>query len=187
MNEAAAAAPARLVRGALSPLNQRRMIFRNHRRAGGRLDLHRAVRVSLFSEFIANDRPLLVRYEAGSFLVFVAYPETVRRRVRDRSDALGPCGQRLIEEHGWMIWPLILFGITHARRRPGRLLPGSAVGEPLARHGRSGSHVVGAVALRISHSVLFGSRAAFVIISTPPAPSRAISAAGRTSCSSASS
>ena len=43
--------------------------------------------ISLFAEFIANDKPLLVKYDGQYYFpVFKAYPETdLRRHLRDRS------------------------------------------------------------------------------------------------------
>jgi microcin C transport system permease protein len=67
--------------------------------------------VSFFAEFIANDRPLLVRYDGDLlFPVFVEYPET-----RFGGDFETPAAYRdpfvkeLIEEKGWIVWPIIPF------------------------------------------------------------------------------
>ncbi len=67
--------------------------------------------VTLGAEFIANDRPLLVRYEGQFFApVFVDYPETAfggefetATRYRD------PYVMELIAAKGWMLWPPIPF------------------------------------------------------------------------------
>jgi len=63
----------------LSPLNQRRMRnFRRNRRAFWSLILFCIVfGVSLFAEFLANDRPIMVRYQGETFMpIFNFYPET---------------------------------------------------------------------------------------------------------------
>ncbi|MGI9492517.1 MAG: ABC transporter permease [Geminicoccaceae bacterium] len=72
--------------------------------------------VSLLAEFIANDRPLLIRYD-GSFYypIFERYPETAFGGEFDsEADYTDPFVQELIEEKGWTIWPLIPFSYdTH--------------------------------------------------------------------------
>ena len=65
--------------------------------------------VSLFAEFIANDRPLLV-YHQGSFYVpaVKAYPETVfGGTFETETDFSDPYVRDLIEQDGWMINPII--------------------------------------------------------------------------------
>ncbi len=67
--------------------------------------------VSLFAELIANDHPLLVRYDGRFYFpVFVAYPETEFGGFFE-TEALytDPAVKELIEEKGWMIWPPIPF------------------------------------------------------------------------------
>ena len=68
--------------------------------------------VSLFAEFIANDRPLLVPYDGRLYFpVFVDYPgDRLRRRLPDRGRLQRPGGRgSTIEEKGWMVWPPIPF------------------------------------------------------------------------------
>lgn len=63
----------------LSPLNQRRLhSFRANRRGWWSLWLFLVLFfLSLFAEFIANDKPILVYYDGGLYMpVFKAYPET---------------------------------------------------------------------------------------------------------------
>jgi len=67
--------------------------------------------ISLFSELIANERPLIVSYEGEiHFPVLFMYPETcfggifqTEARYRDSSV------QDLIYRNGWMIWPPVRF------------------------------------------------------------------------------
>ncbi len=104
------AAGARLGRR-LSPLALRRLHnFRANRRGYWSLWIFLAMfGVSLFAEFIANDRPLVVRY-AGHFYfpVLRAYPETTFGGVfPTEADYRDPAVARLIREKGWMIWPPI--------------------------------------------------------------------------------
>jgi ABC-type microcin C transport system duplicated ATPase subunit YejF/ABC-type microcin C transport system permease subunit YejE len=96
---------------ALSPLNRRRLAnFRANRRGYWSLWIFTALMVmSLFAELIANDRPLLVRYDGQFYLpVLSDYPETVfggfLETGADYNDA---AVQSLIREKGWIIWPPI--------------------------------------------------------------------------------
>jgi microcin C transport system permease protein len=76
---AAPSPPRRLLGIRLTPLMQRRLAnFRANRRGYWSLWIFLALFViSLFAEFIANDKPLLVRFEGGwYFPAIVSYPET---------------------------------------------------------------------------------------------------------------
>jgi len=61
--------------------------------------------VSLFSEFLANDRPLLVRHAGKTFFpVFVAYPETAfGGEFETEADYRDPYVVDLIREDGWLL------------------------------------------------------------------------------------
>ena len=67
--------------------------------------------ISLFAELIANDKPLYIHYDGGSYFpVFVSYPETVFGGFfQTEADYRDPEVQKLIEEKGWMIWPPVRF------------------------------------------------------------------------------
>ena len=72
----------------LSPLNKRRwQNFKANRRGYWSLWIFLVLFfVSLFAEFIANDKPLFVSFDGKIYFpVFFTYPETdVRRRLRNR-------------------------------------------------------------------------------------------------------
>lgn len=65
--------------------------------------------VSLFAEVVANDNPLLVRYDGDFYYpVVVSYAETVfGGEFETEADYRDPYVQDLINEKGWMVWPLI--------------------------------------------------------------------------------
>jgi len=67
--------------------------------------------VTLFADVIANDKPLLLRYEgAFYFPLFSAYPETIFGGfLETEADYSDPEVQELIETKGWILWPLIPF------------------------------------------------------------------------------
>ncbi len=95
----------------LSPIAARRLAnFKANRRGYVSALVFLALFVlSLFAEFIANDKPLLVRYD-GSFYfpVFVAYPETEFGGFFETEAVYtDPAVKELIEERGWIVWPPI--------------------------------------------------------------------------------
>jgi microcin C transport system permease protein len=116
---AAAAPSARARRFALSPLNQRRWInFKSNGRGYWSLWLFTILfTVSLFAELIANDRPLLVRYDGHLYwTAFVSYPETAfGGDFETAADYRDPFLQKLIrEKNGAIIWAPIRYSYdTH--------------------------------------------------------------------------
>ncbi len=98
----------------LTPLNRRRLEnFRRNRRGFWSLWIFLGLfAVSLLSEVIANDRPLLASYEGRLHVPFlVSYPETTfGGDFETEADYRDPFVRKAIEEKGWMAWPLIPFG-----------------------------------------------------------------------------
>jgi microcin C transport system permease protein len=97
----------------LTPMMRRRLHnFRANRRGYWSLWIFLAIfGVSLCAEVIANDRPLVVRYE-GSFYfpVFRSYPETTFGGVFPTEAVYrDPALIALIKAKGWMLWPPIPF------------------------------------------------------------------------------
>lgn len=97
----------------VAPLTQRRLaIFRANRRGWWSLWIFLAIfGLSLISEFIANDRPLLVRYDgAFYFPVLEDYPETAFGGFfPTETDYRDPAVRQEIDAKGWMIFPPIPF------------------------------------------------------------------------------
>jgi microcin C transport system permease protein len=97
----------------LTPLARRRLRnFRANRRGFWSLWAFLALfGVSLCAELIANDRPLLVRYDgAWYFPVVTAYPETAFGGAFPTEAVYrDPAVITLIEEKGWILWPPIPF------------------------------------------------------------------------------
>ena len=96
----------------LSPINQRRLtIFRRHKRGFWSLCLFLVVfGISLFAEFIANDRPILAFYK-GELLVplLVNYPDEKFGGFTAYADYRLKDTAEEINAHGWMLWPPIRF------------------------------------------------------------------------------
>jgi microcin C transport system permease protein len=100
----------------LSPLARRRLAqFKANRRGYWALRLFLLLFFTcLLAEFIANDKPLLVRYEGHFYTpVFHAYPETAfGGEFETEADYRDPYVKDLIEGEkgkGWMIWPPIRY------------------------------------------------------------------------------
>ena len=93
----------------LSPINRRRLAsFRANRRGYWSLWVFLALfTLSMFAEFIANDRPLLVYYENSLYVpVLARYPETAfGGEFQTEADYRDPFVADLIETGGWMLWP----------------------------------------------------------------------------------
>ena len=104
---------ARLLGHKITPLTRRRLTsFRRNRRGFWSLWIFLAVFiVTLFAEFIANDRPILVRFNgAWYFPVFADYPETTfGGEFPTAADYRDPAVKTLVAAKGWMLWPPIPF------------------------------------------------------------------------------
>jgi microcin C transport system permease protein len=71
--------------------------------------------VSLASDFVANDRPIVAYYKGELlFPIFKDYPEEKFGGFLAQTDYRDPTIEKEIEEHGWMIWPPIRYSYnTH--------------------------------------------------------------------------
>lgn len=96
----------------LSPLNQRRwQNFKANRRGYWSLWIFLILFVlSLFAEFIANDKPILASYKGEILMpVLVDYPEEKFGGFLAVTDYRDPVISDEIEENGWIIWPPIRY------------------------------------------------------------------------------
>ncbi len=98
----------------LSPINLRRwQNFKANKRGYWSLWIFLVLFfVTLFAEFIANDRPLLVQYRGDYYTpIFADYPETTfGGEFATATDYRDPFVKELIEaDGGWMIWPIIRY------------------------------------------------------------------------------
>jgi len=144
----------------LSPLNQRRLAnFRANRRGYWSLWIFLAVfTVSLFADFIANDRPILVRYDGAFYMpIFHVYPETTfGGEFETEADYRDPYVANMISQHGWMIWPPIPYNyrtINYALTVPAPAPPSAANWLGTDDQGRD---VVARLIYGFRISVLFG-------------------------------
>ena len=97
----------------ISPMTQRRWHnFKSNRKGYIALCLFGILFFgTLCAEFIANDKPLLIRYQEHLYIpLFFQYTETTFGGVFEtEADYRDPYVQTLIEKEGWMIWPLIRY------------------------------------------------------------------------------
>jgi microcin C transport system permease protein len=96
----------------LSPINQRRWrVFKLNRRGYYSLIIFTALFfITLFAEFIANDKPFLVKYDGALYMpIFKMYTEKqFGGEFETEADYRDPEVQKLIHEKGgWMVWPAI--------------------------------------------------------------------------------
>ena len=95
----------------LSPLNKRRLDnFKSNKR--GRysfLIFTFLFLVSIFADFIANEKPLLIKYQNQIYLPIInEYAETTfGGDFETEADYRDPFVKDLINSNGWMIWPII--------------------------------------------------------------------------------
>lgn len=116
--------------------------------------------ISLFGEVIANDKPLMMKFEDQLYFPLVkSYPETVflgDMGFETEADYKDPLVREEIEAKGWMIWPIIPFSfstIDYELTKP-------APSPPSRRHwlgtDDQGRDVVARILYGFRISVLFG-------------------------------
>lgn len=97
----------------MSPVNRRRLSnFKANRRGYFSLWLFLVLFViSLFAEFVANDRPLIVSYDGHWYMpVLHAYSETTfGGEFETEADYHDPFVLDLIESKGWILWPPVRY------------------------------------------------------------------------------
>ncbi len=103
----------------LSPINQRRwQNFKANRRGYWSLWIFLALfTIALFSELVANDKPILVSYQGELlFPVVVDYPEEKFGGFYATTDYRDPVIQDEINAHGWILWPPIRYDYRTVNR-----------------------------------------------------------------------
>ena len=95
----------------LSPLNKRRLnnFIQNKRGLYSFWVFTFLFVVSLFADFIANEKPLLIKYNSNIYFpIFQNYPETIfGGDFETEADYRDPYVIDLIESKGWLIMPII--------------------------------------------------------------------------------
>lgn len=114
--------------------------------------------VSLAANLIANEKPLLVKYQQSFYFpVFKRYPETTFGGVFEtEADYKDPVVQQLIAEQGWAVWPVI----RYAAQTPNLDLAVPVPSEPTAQNwlgtDDQGRDVLARILYALRVSLLFG-------------------------------
>jgi microcin C transport system permease protein len=144
-----------------NPLLQRRLrVFRSNRRGYYSLIVFTALfLVCLFAEFVANDRPLVIRYN-GQFLFPVLQDYSEDRFGNDflptEADYSDPDVQKAIRAHGWMIWPAIPYSFDSTVKNLNRPAPSAPSWRNLLGTDDQARDVMARVIYGFRISVLFG-------------------------------
>lgn len=97
----------------MNPVNQRRLAnFKANKRGYYSLCLFAVLfTISLFAEFVANDKPILMSIDDKLYFpVWFAYSEIELGGVMEtEAEYLDPFVLKLIEENGWAVWPPLRF------------------------------------------------------------------------------
>ncbi len=115
--------------------------------------------VTLFAEFIANDKPLLIKYDDQYYMpVFKMYPETTFGGDFETETAYrDPFVQDLIKEKkGWIIWPLISYSYNTINYDLPSPAPSSPTAENWLGTDDQGRDVLARLIYGFRISVLFG-------------------------------
>ncbi len=114
--------------------------------------------LSLFAEFLANDRPLLLKYDNHLYApVLVNYPETEFGGIFETTaDYRDPFVMNLIEEGGWMFWPPIRFSYNTINYDLPSPAPSPPTGVNILGTDDRGRDVMARVIYGFRVSVLFG-------------------------------
>jgi len=143
----------------LSPLTLRRLQnFRANRRGYRSLWIFVGLLVlTLPAEFVANDQPLLVRYEGHFYYpVLVDYPETEFGGFLARTDFRDPFIRNRIEANGWIIWPPLKYSYRTINWDLQTPAPSPPSRENLLGTDEQGRDVLAGVIYGFRLSVLFG-------------------------------
>jgi microcin C transport system permease protein len=144
----------------MTPINRRRLDqFRSNRRGMVSLLLFGVLfGFSLFAEFLANERPILIRYDGAFYVpVFRDYPETVFGGDLPTNAVYTDAEiQHSIEAKGWILWPLIPYRYdTRATGEDRNALLAPSLKHPLGTDDQA-RDVLARVIYGFRISVLFG-------------------------------
>ena len=145
----------------LTPLTKKRLqYFRSNKRGYLSLLLFSALFIlTLFAEFIANDKPLLIKYDDQYYMpIFKMYPETTfGGDFETEATYRDPFVHDLIKDKkGWMIWPLIRYSYNTINYDLPSPAPSSPTSENWIGTDDQGRDVLARLIYGFRISVLFG-------------------------------
>ena len=144
----------------MNPMNRRRLAaFRSSKRGMISLAIFGLLFfLSLFADLLANNKPILIRYDGGFYSPLVRdYPETTFGGDFPTNTVYSdPEVQKLIEEKGWILWPPIPYSYDTVLKGEGR----TTLQPPSRQHwlgtDDSGRDVMARLIYGFRISVLFG-------------------------------
>ncbi|MDN3566503.1 ABC transporter permease [Paeniroseomonas aquatica] len=145
----------------MTPMTQRRLAnFRANRRGGWSLWIFAVLfLVTLFAEFLANDRPLLARVDDRWLVpVLVDYAESdiLADGLPTEVDWHDPEFMREVTQRGWLLWPAIPYAYATVVRDLGRPAPSPPSAKNLLGTDDQARDVLARVIYGFRISVLFG-------------------------------
>ena len=145
----------------LTPINQRRwQNFKANKRGYWSLWLFLILfGISLFAEFIANDRPILINYDGGLYMpVFKTYTETTfGGEFESEADYTDPYVKELIEKKGgWILWPMIAYDYRTVNKNPPSPFPSPPTSENWLGTDDQGRDVLARTIYGFRLSAIFG-------------------------------
>lgn len=114
--------------------------------------------ISLGVELIANDKPLLVKYNHAFYLpILKSYPETTFGGVFEtEAEYKDPVVQQLIAEKGWAIWPIIPFSYQTPNFELAKPVPSPPSAQNWLGTDDQGRDVLARILYGLRISLLFG-------------------------------
>jgi len=144
----------------MNPMNRRRLAaFRASKRGMISLAIFGTLFfVSLFAELLANDKPILIRYDGAFYSPLIRdYPETTFGGDFPTNTVYSdPEVQKLIEEKGWILWPPIPYSYDTVLKGEGRTTLQPPSREHWLGTDDSGRDVMARLIYGFRISVLFG-------------------------------
>jgi microcin C transport system permease protein len=143
----------------LSPITRRRLRnFRANKRGYWSLWIFLALLVvTLPAEFLANDKPLLMKYKGDLYFpVLVDYPESTFGGFLAETDYRDEFIQKEIQDNGWTVWPPFRYSYNTVNKNPPTPAPSPPSAEnPFGTDDQS-RDVLARVIYGFRISVLFG-------------------------------
>lgn len=144
----------------LNPINQARwQRFKTNRRGYWSMWIFLLVFImSLGSELIANDKPLLLRYDQHWYTPFlVNYPETTfGGDFKTATDYQDPLIRSNIEQHGWAIWAPIRYSYSSINFATEVPFPSPPSAQHWLGTNENGNDILAQVLYGLRVSILFG-------------------------------
>ncbi len=144
----------------MSEINRRRIeIFKKNRRGFYSFIIFSILFfLSLFAEFLANDKPLLLKYNENYYYpVFISYPESeFGGFFESEANYKDEYVQKLIEESGWILWAPIRYSYDTINYETSTPPPSPPDAENLLGSDDQGRDILARLIYGFRISVLFG-------------------------------